>query len=224
MTSEDIEERANYDQIAGSDLDITKALRLEVIPEFFADIGDVGWRRQNATISIVAPTRQYDLANDYYSMVEIYLPPVGATGINGDTDRLKYIGENAALTAAAEFNTTPGSPTGWYHATRGGSPVDYTLRALKLNCIPSTSTTAYYVYLKGPYFVTWNAAFDMDQHCPPEYQPGIIQCLRKLIMKTRFSAKDPRYTVELDQYNKWLFNVKRNSHKAKRGDRKVYMS
>lgn len=225
MTSEDIEERANYDQTAASDLDLQKALRLEVIPEFFADVKDVGWRRSTSTVTLVAGTKQYNLADDFYDMVEIYLPPANATSFSADTDRLPHIGEDANKVAAAEFSVTQGMPTGWYLTTRGGvSPVDYTYRAIKFNCPPDTGYTAYYVYLKGPYFTNWTDPFDMNRYCPPEFQPGIIQCLRKFIMKTRYSVKDPRYSVELDQYNKWLFNINRNRTKTKRGDRKVYMT
>lgn len=222
MNTEQIVAAANKDQLAASDLDLDAILRQEVMPAFFADVGDVKWRRANTTVSLVAPTRQYSMPDDFYKVTEIYLPPVGAASFV-DKDRISNISESPHLVAKSEWNTAPGKPTGYYVVQRlTGTPPDYTFRAIKFDTIPDMSYTAYVLYLKGCVFTDLQTVVDLDQYCPPMLQPTIISRLRMEIMRSRYGQKDTRFSDERDEYTAWLGRCSESRDMARRGDHKVY--
>lgn len=199
MTSVQIETLANMDGVAG-DLDIKTLLRTECIMEFFNDVGDVRWRRVNTTLAITAPTRQYDLADDFGSMIDIKVPPAGSVSLCAN-DSLLYIGEDSNLTLQAEFATTATRPLSYYIVPRTSGS---TFRAIKFQAPTDAAYTAYYVYLKSPVFADYTTSVDMSKWVPEMLQPALVKCLRRAILLDRYGQNDRRFSIADGQYREWV--------------------
>ncbi len=213
MTTVEIESMANDDGIAASDMPIKTILRNYVVPEFYLDIGDVRWRRVSATLALVVGTKKYDLPADFFKMIELFMPPAGARTLSPQSDRIKYIGEDPNAVAVAEFNTTNGTPGGWYISHRASGN---TLRAISFDTPPDAAYVAYYSYLSGSPFIDLTTTVDMDQYIPAMIQPALVCGLRKESLRRRYGQRVDRYQEEKVRYQEWVARVTESTDLARR--------
>ncbi len=238
MTTATIEAMAGRGNIASPDIDLKVELRRNIIPRFLLDIGDVSWRRKYATIPVTAPTRQYNLPNDFFKMVRFYrdmglasnwtwseaTTPWGeitedwehwGVGIRvpGDKVGMLYIGDDPLLVAQSESSTVAGTPTGYYIVQR---ETGSTWKALKLNCIPDVDMILPYVYLTSPQFADDTTSVDLDPYILPEFQWGLVCGLRAEIFLDRFGRGDQRYDRENGRYEDWVMRACEHQAQAPR--------
>lgn len=213
MNTQQIANLANLDGV-GSGLDLQLILRTVTIMEYLSDIGDARWRRVNATLSLVANDRTKNLPDDFYRMIDIKIPPVGATQLC-EKDSLRYIGEDSNLVLQSEFSTTVAKPVAYYIVPRSSS-TDTSFRAIKFSETVDASYTAYYVYLRGPVFADLTSNVDMNNWIPELLQPGLVEGLRKRVLLDRYGQRDARYGVADAAYREWVQRAKEGKDSARR--------
>lgn len=213
MTTSQIESLANRENVASADFDVGQTLRELVIPEFLADVdrrhGKVFWRRQRATISVIASTtdREYDLAKDFgwLEMARFY-----STSCPNLPD-LKYIGEDPEAVIASEMATIQARPTA-YDIVTG----DTNRWALKFNCFPDAAYTCHYVYYRGINFDDYTSSVNLNPLIPPEFHSALVHKLSAYIYENRYGIKDQRAAVEHAHYDKVLDSMRSRKEGASR--------
>lgn len=190
MTTTDIATYANEENlvVGSSDLNLQVRLRRKVIPEFYRRVGDVAWRRVDTTLSVLAEDREYDLGNDFLEMISVGRLISGSDPLK--TYELTYIGENPHAKAAANANTIPSTPAGYWLKRASSAPKN--LRTIFFDAIPDQSYTLPYTYRQEVYFADNTTAVDMDDYVPPQYQWALVVGLRIEIFNARLKIGDPR--------------------------------
>jgi hypothetical protein len=201
-----IEQYADIGGIAAPDLNLKVLLRRNVVPAFLHDVGFVSWRRQVAALPIVNPTQAYDLPEDFWMMQSLALDSAPSVP-------LQYIGDDAEKVMAAEVNTTPGKPGGYYLVRRTTSLV---FKKIKLNAIPDVSYPAHYTYYSGVPFADDTTDVEMDKYIPTQFQWVFVEGLKKEIMFIRFGIGDPRYVAAEQSYGTWVQRAAENPELARR--------
>ncbi len=196
MTTLEIEGYANEEGlvIGSADMNLLVRLRRKVIPKFYTDVGECAWRRKNATIAIVAGTRDYDLPANFGKMLETPL----TADADGDKRSLAYIGENVEAMSLATADTDQGAPTGYWFVRVAGPPT--LLRAIRLNKIPDQSLTLYYSYLSLLQFSDNTTSVELDNYIPPQFQWALVDALKKEIYLGRIPVGDQRLTTAIADY------------------------
>jgi hypothetical protein len=199
MTTLEIEQIANRDGIVtnATDIDFAIWLRRAVIPKFEKDVGNCDWRRKTATVSIVNPTRAYDLPTDFDRILETPMIQSGA-----DSGQMFYIGENPQAIAAAIANTTPGKPYSYWYSRVTGPPTE--LRKLELDVIPSVSWTFRYSYLRKQRFADYTTAVELSDYIPEDLQWGLVEGLRFHAYRSRMGVGDPNAIAAKAAYDAYV--------------------
>jgi hypothetical protein len=195
--------------IGASDMNLQVRLRRKVIPMFYLDVGQCGWRNLIATIAVTANTRQYDLPIDFVKMQDAPIYAIGE-----DTYSLAYIGENTREVALAEANTTLENPAGYWITRNGANPNAY--RAIRLSRLPETNFTLVYPYLSAVRFADNATEIELDNYIPPEYQWALVEGLKKEIFANRIAVDDPRVVTASNEYDKFIERAQENRESAPR--------
>lgn len=200
MTTAEIEGYANEEGlvIGSSDINLKVRLRRKVIPKWEMDVGECAWRRKNATISVLANDRDYDLPTDFGKMLEL---PEWRDSTR-TVRRLRYIGEDSTAMAEAEASTTPGSPTAYYFSRVTGPPT--VLRAIKFDVIPSAAFTLLYSYLSEIQFADLTTAVELDNYMPLKFQWALVEALKLEIYNGRISIHDERVKTAKEEYQSYV--------------------
>lgn len=198
MTLSQIEQLANKGNLAQGAFNIRATLRFIVIPEFYRRISDVTWLRRHRTLSVVNPTRQYDLPLDFRSMISV-----------GSQDYpLQYIGEDPSLVAEAELATTPARPRGYWIV----QDTDSKWRAIRLSTIPDIAYSVPYTYRSRLYFLNDADDVQLDEYIPEDYQPALIEGLKAQMYLDRFGQQDTRYQVAAGKFMEIIEDAKEGAH------------
>jgi hypothetical protein len=221
MTTETIAILANRGQIASGDFNLAETLRYEVVPEFFGELPEAVWRRRYNTLTVTqgdrGATTPYDLGDDFYSMVAIWVPYADGTLTHHG---IAFIGEDPAAIAAAEASSTQGSVGGYYIVPRAS---DQEFKGLKFSIPPDRSFSAPYSYIAYPYFGNAAQAVEMNQWIPEPLQHGLIHLLRAKIYLDRYGEGDQRAAGAMNQYERVLARV-REKYALSRRSHSVYVS
>jgi len=207
MTTTQIESMANQNGVANPDFDVQGTFRFLVIPKFLADVDDtvgkVHWRRANGTLSIVAPTRQYDLPADFGKFEKVR----SALASGGLGAGLAFIGEDPDLVLDAEACTTPGPPTGYWVVRSSNTTPPIVPWAVRFGCIPDGSYTAYFIYFRGIPFSDLTSDVNLDPYIPYDCQFPLVHGLRKEIYRDRFGVGDNRFAAEQSAYQEAVVSL-----------------
>ena len=183
--------------VGASDMNLEVRLRRKVVPMFYMDIGECGWRNIVSTISVVANDRQYDLPLDFLRMQDA---PIYA--IDEVTRYLSFIGEDTREVAIAEANTTQENPLSYWITRTGANPNAF--RAIRLSRLPLTAFTLTYSYLSAVQFVDDVTEVEFDNYIPPQLQWALVEGLKKEIFGNRLSVDDPRKVSAEAEYDKYV--------------------
>lgn len=219
MTTAQIEALADSGGLSGPDMNLGAVLRRKVIPEFFRDVGPVGWARKVGTLAISSAAREYALAADFSYMVSMVLS-------DKTSEPLVYIGEDPEKVMAAECSTTPGRPSGYYFSTV--TPEDLEDAAelyqkLKFDCLPDASYAASYIYRRCVPFSDDTTSVNMDHYVPVQAQWALVEALKMEIMRDRFGIEDPRFVAASAAYQAWIARIGENKEQAARS-RAIFVS
>lgn len=238
MTTASIEAAAGRGNIASPDIDLKVELRRNIIPRFLTDVGDVSWRRKYGTVTVTAPTRQYNLPDDFFKMLKLFRN-LGLSytwtwaeetrpwseiveqwshfgvGVRSGAyqGELPYIGEDPLLVAQAEANPQTGNATGYYIVQRTTTNL---WKAVKLDNIPEVDSILPYVYLTSPQFADDTTSVELDPFILPEFQWGLVCGLRAEIFLDRFGRGDARYDRETERYEQWVMRAAEHKAQAPR--------
>ena len=221
MTTAVIESLANRGNIATADFQIGLMHRLVVIPAVLEDVGDGGWRRHYATVSVTAgSTGPFSLPSDFGKMIGLYPPykTTSDTRLSGE-ESLQFIGEDpdeVAMNLAAT-GVTPAPPAAyWIVADPTQSNA---LKAVHTDVPADKNYTMEAVYnwvIVWPDPGTWTASVELDPYLPTELQNAIISRLRATIIADRYGMGDARYQKEYEDSNVWIERCKNKKYLARR--------
>lgn len=191
MTTATIESAANPGNLATGDFQIGTILRRKVVPRFLEDVGRIGWRRRSVPLTVTAGQRQTDLPADFFEVSSVW--PEG----------MKYIGEDDVLVAAAEANTVPGTPSGYWlvpSATAGRTAIRFDVSA------SADFAFQVFYYYQIP-FAADDTALDFAAWVPTQYHWALVELLRREIFFDRFGEGDPRFATADNEYKWWLAQI-----------------
>jgi hypothetical protein len=207
MTTTQIETYADIGGISSPDINLKVLLRRNVVPAFLSDVGYVSWRRQHATLALsVAGGKQYNLADDFWQMQSLTIDPDSSKSI-------QYIGDDPEKVMAAELNTTPGKPTGYYLVRRVTTLL---FQAVKFNYPPDQDYTARYTYYSTVPFADDTTEVELDKYLPSQFQWALVEGLKKEILFLRFGIGDPRYVAAEQAHRMWIERASENPELARR--------
>jgi hypothetical protein len=191
MLTSEIISLANRDGIANGDLNAEDVLYKIVIPQFFDDVGEVGWRRKYQTVSTVAGTQVYDLPAGFVKAGSVFLP----SG-SGQAERdLLYIGEDPIRVSNAEIATERKPPYAYYIVQNA----DSAWKRLKLENPADgvyTIIVAYWLYL------LLTEPTDLTLYLPEQVQRPLIDGLRQYILEDRYGVGDDRARASEMRYRR----------------------
>lgn len=204
MTTTQIASYADPEALSSPDINLQVELRRNVIPAFYEDIGEVGWRRRYWSDTVTTGNRDFIVPQDFGELKKV-IPGTASNMTFDESYALPYIGDNADLVLAAEAATAQGKPTGYY--------IDWLLSpypAIKLSCPVDEDTTFRLVYLAVPFFVNDTTAVNLDIYIPKKLQWGLVEGLRRVIYERRYGVGDNRWVVADGSYQQWVRKARKN--------------
>lgn len=199
MTTAEIEEQANLDGAATSDINLKVLLRRKVIPMFLKDVGYVTWRRVHGTASIVAGDTSFDFStNELDHVKSIALAP--------DYDvPLSYIGDLPELVQAASAATTRAKPTGYWTTFNSTG-----FLRVRFNCPADASYTVAFTYDRVVPFSDNTSSVNLDVYIPHQHQWALVEGLRREIYERRWGIGDSRYQRADSEYKELVMRASEN--------------
>lgn len=215
MNSEEICEHANIDNILGPGQDIKKLFWNFCVDEFMEECGETAWRRVLGTISLTANTNYVDVDNEVLTIKRITLAP--------DYEKpLNYLGEdlNAQL-LSLDTSAAAAKPSGWWRefdtAESGGR-----FKRIKFNSTADQTYAGGILYYRTIPFINYETSVDIGTYVPREWQWGMVEKMKSIILRDRLGVNDSRYTVAFGAYQQMLAKLRRNPESANR-QRRVYV-
>lgn len=216
MTTGDIATYANLDGIKGglAAVNVQFILRHKLIYEFIHDIGYPSWARRNATATLSQGNNFFDLTSvdDFRQMRKLMVAPDYETEV-------PYIGDQEGKVFAAQAETTPGAPTGFWIGSDGShfrrvfvdrpADVAYTMALSYYRLIPFTNDT--------------DDGFELNPYIPREVQWPIVELLKKYYYAERFGIDDNRTQMADGEYQAWIARIRENPEKSS-GSKYAYMT
>lgn len=202
-----IEQLSNKGNLATGAFNLRSTLRFEIIPEFYRRISDATWLRRYGILSVVPPTRVYDLPRDFRSMITV-----------GGDPGLRYIGEDPNLIVGAELNTTASAAKGYYIVQSSETK----WRAIKFDAIPDMNYSIPYTYRSRLVFHNDADDLELDEYIPEDYQQALIYGLRRDIYLDRFGQLDQRFQVAANKFEQVIEEAKEEAHDLARRNYAIY--
>lgn len=198
MTTAVIEGLANEEAliIGSADINLLIRLRRKVIPKFEMDVGECDWRRVDATISVAAADREYDLPTNFGKMLGT---PVTVDSTGTVAGGFRYLGEDPIERSLAQQSTDTDEPSGFWLVNSSTSVVN---KAIRFNIIPDAAYTIYYTYLRDIYFSDDTTSVELNQYIPLKFQWGLVEALKLEVFRGRLSVDDPRFTEAKEEYQR----------------------
>ena len=209
MTTTQIASYADPEGLAVPDINLQVELRRGVIPEFYEDVSEVGWRRvYGVEENLPSGSRDFLLPLDFSEMKKI-IPGTAGEQTFDDSKALAYIGDNPDLVLRAEATTTAGAPSGYY--------LDWTTSpypSVKLSALTDQVYTFRYVYLSRLNFENDTTVIELDRYIPRNFQWGLVEGLKKVIYERRYGVGDQRWITADARYQKIIRQAKKNRERT----------
>jgi hypothetical protein len=216
MTTGEIATYANLDRIKGAlpDVNVQFIIRHKLVYDFIHDIGYPSWARRNTTATLVSSNNYFDITSvdDFRQMRKLMVAPDYETEV-------PYIGDQEAKIFAAQAETTPGGPTGFWIGSDGSHfrrvfvdrPADqnYTMALSYYRLIPFTNET--------------DTSFELDPYIPRELQWPLVELLKKYYYSERFGIDDNRTQLAESEYQAGIARIRENPEKSS-GAKFAYMT
>lgn len=196
MTTTEIATFADPEGLASPDISLQAELRRNVMPDFYEQIGEVGWRRRYGNETVAAGVRYFTLPMDFGDL-------------KGMVPALPYIGDNSDLVLAAEANETAGTSSGYY--------IDWMTSpfpTLMLSGPTSEQTVFRFTYISRINFLNDTTTLQLDAYIPKQHQWALVIGLRRVLYERRYGVGDKRYLACDAEYSKLIKQAKKNPEKT----------
>lgn len=209
MTTTQIANLADFEQHGGVNFPIQEILREKIIPDYFNDVGQVGWRKSTDIIPVGPGARIVTLPAAIGLIKNVFC----------DGRRLVYIGDHEAAIEAALATKTPQQPSTYWveysqkqvtdgvegaipELEREEGPVGQ--RDLKLGAPVDAICELQVTGWIDPWFVNYTAEVDMNAFMPRKLQFGLVEGLRYYIFRDRLGVGDPRSINARAEYDNYV--------------------